>query len=353
MTTTVHHLRGADDLAAGGSFEPTSSSSTLCIEQCDTITLSNANAVHQQLAALGIDGYKAAVGKPFTINGTNASASTEFGPLLVRSLTVVEHPDKPNAWIVQIEETSMGSPIILGDTPTGSPDLTVNQTSRTRNLPTWRADYGNIVLGTDTIVQPGGSDFYFDPAEWAMCDSTADDVVGVPVDVGGKPISYAVNQRHISIEYIARSPWKDWSGSWRGEAFYNEAVSLSTQINKRNAEPLFGFGVGELLLADVSIQPLHHEFKRVVLSFVWDYWKHADQRPWQTKSGIVATTDQCGDQTSDLVNMQAETVWWTQPYLGAFTMGANPANDFPAGVWGGIWDKLNADSSGYTQAEGP
>lgn len=353
MTITVHHLRGADDLNATGPFEPITSGSTLCIEECGSTSLSNAGAVHQQLAVLGIGGYKAAVGKPFTYQGSYASPTTEYGPLLIRSLTVTEHPDKANAWIVQIEETGMGYPLVLSDTPTGAPEITVNQTTRTRTVPTWRADFDNIVRGTDTIVSPGAGGLFFDPTEWAMCDSVNDDCIGVPIDVGGKPVPYAVNQLHLSIEYIARSPWLDWNGTWGGDYGYAPAVALSSKINRRNAEQLFGFSVGSLLLADVAIQPLHHEFKRVVLSFVYDDWKHADQRPWATKSGIVATTDQCeSSQTSDLVNLQATTVWWSQPYLGAFSMGIQPAIDFPTGVWNGMWEKLGTSSSSYSPASG-
>lgn len=359
MTIKIHLLRGSDDLATPGLFEPTTSSTTMIVEECLSEpfvpTLRDAEDVHQALAGNGLGGYRAAVGKRFQTNATGSyqdvSPETEYGPLLVRSLTVVEHADKRSTYIVTIEETSMGSPMVLSDTPTGAPAVSVNQTTRARTTPTWRADFNNIVLGTDTLVEPSTGVFFFDPDEWAMCSSANDDAVGVPIDVGGKPIPYAVNQRHISIEYIIRSPYLEWDGTWSSGFKYDEAVELSTQVNKRNAEALFGFNVGELLLADVAIQPLHHEFKRVVVSLVWDYWKHADQRPWTTKSGVVATTDQCeASQTSDLVNLQAETVWWVQPYLSAFTFGSQPGNDFPAGVWNGIWEKLGSASSNYSAA---
>lgn len=358
MTVTtgqnIYLLRGAEDLNATGSFSPTTSSSTLIINECGQLSsLTTTDDVHEALAA-GSIGFRAAVGKRFQTNASGSwsdvSPATEYGPLLVRSLTVVEHPDKRKTWLVQIEETGMGSPLYLTDTPTGAPDLAVNQTTRARTVPAWRADYGNLILGADSLVQPS-TDFYFDSDEWAMCDSTSDDAIGVPIDVGGKPISYAVNQRHISIEYVVRSPYLEWDGTWSNGYKYDEALALAGDINKRNAEALFGFGVGELLLADVAVQPLHHEFKRVVISLVWDAWKHADQRPWVTKSGVVATIDQCEtSQTADLVNLQAEVVWWSQPYLSAFTFGSQPGSDFPQMVWVGIWEKLGSSSSSYSAA---
>ena len=360
-------LRGQDDLADRGSFESTTSSSVLLITDCGTpdgaggttYDIADSADVHARLEAGTLDSFFAATGRTFRQGSNYVSPLTEHGPLVIRSLEVVEHPDKPHAWLARIEETGMGRLVKTGAVPLGGPDLTVNQTTRTRTIPVWRADFGNLVFPDDSIVQPGASGFYFDPTEWDHCDLSEDEMLGVPVDVNTKPINYAVNQRHVTFEYVVRSPWHDWDDAWMEfwSSPYHAALDLSNEVNKRNAEPLFGFGKGSLLLADVAIQPLHHEFKRVSLTFVWDYWKHAEQRPWTTKSGVVAGTDQCEtsqpSNSLSLVNLQAAAVWWVQPYLGAFTFGNTPDDSFPANVWEGFWEKFNADPDGYTPAEGP
>lgn len=365
MALYMEHIRGGDDVIYGGDFQPTQSQSQLILWECDTTgddqswTGPEYTTAAEVLKALSDNSlrFRAAVGLPFQEwDGSSwnpVTSGTEFGPMLVRSLTVEEHPNKANAWSIRLMESGMGNLTDDGtfDGPAqGAPAISVNVSARTRNMQAWRM--GIQTIPTD-VPHPSNED-YFDEEPWQLCDSTQDDCGGASIDYNGIPKVVKIEQNHITVEFIARSSYLQWDGSYQIDnevAYYQNARALGNAVGNRNREPLFGYGVGFLMLTDVAIQPLHHEFKRVIVTFVADVYKHADQQPWQTDDGIVAKTEGCA-ASDELANMQASSVWWSQPFLQGFTFGANPEGYFPAGVWQALWWKMGVDPADYVEAGG-
>ncbi len=363
MAAFMEHLRGGDDVIYGGDFSPTQSQSQLILWECDTSedgwTGPQYATAADVLKALTDNSlrFRCAIGLPFQEWDGSAwnpvTPGTEFGPMLVRSLTVEEHPNKPNAWSIRLMESGMGNLTDDGtfDGPAqGAPAISVNVSARTRNMQAWRMGIEAIPVDQELSANP----IFFDPQPWQLCDSDTDDMGGASIDYNGVPKVVKVQQNHITVEYIARSSYLKWDATYEQDNevdYYQNARALGNAVGMRNREDLFGYTVGYLMLVDVAIQPLHHEFKRVILTFVADVYKHADQQPWVTDDGVVATYEGCS-AGSELANMQASTVWWSQPHLRGFTMGDNPEAYFPAGGWDALWWKMGVDPSTYAPAGG-
>lgn len=357
MSAYMEHIRGGDDIIYGGLFEPTTSASTLILWECleeegDTIQFETAKDVMDALANNDLR-FRAATGLPFQEYDGSAweyvTAPTEFGPMLVRSMTVQEHNQKPNAWVIDIQESSMGSMTDADGSAQGSPAISVNVSSRTRNVDAWRT--GAMTMPADALDPD--EEFYFDYTVYQACDSSQN-IGGTELDINGVPVKTNVEQNVITVEWIVRSPYRLWDGSYKQDeecAVYLNALALGNAVGARNAEPLWYFPLGALRCTDVAIQPLHHEFKRVVWTLVADEWFHADQRPWTGKQGVIRTIEApCDISENDSPIFFADAVFWRQPYMQAFTMGENPDGYFPAGGWDAAWWKFGTDPANYSPA---
>ena len=357
MTAALEHLRGGDDIIYTGLFEPTNSASTLILWEClegetDTIAYTSAKDVIDALANNDLR-FRAAIGLPFEEWDGSAwnpvTPPTEFGPMLVRSMTVIEHPNKPNAWKIDIQESSMGSMTDADGSAQGSPAISVNVSSRTRGVDAWRT--GKMTMPTDALDPD--DEYYFDYTVYQACDSSQN-IGGTELDINGVPVKTNVEQNQITVEWIVRSPYKQWDGSYKQDeecAIYLNALALGNAVGGRNLEPLFYFPLGSLRCTDVAIQPLHHEFKRVVWTLVADEWFHCDQRPWTGKQGVIRTIEApCDVEDGDSPIFFADAVFWRQPYMQGFSMGNNPDGYFPAGGWSAVWSKFGTDSSSYSPA---
>ena len=355
MTVFMNEIIGSDDVQATGQFDPISSTSQIILWECPdgaewTPTYNTAADVHRGLSDFSLV-YRAAIGYSFDkYNGSSwdpVTAGTEFGTMLVRSVIVVENTSKPNAWTITIQETGMGGLILTGGAIIGSPAVSVNVTARTRNVDAWRAQ-PLLTLPTDTL--DAANDYYFDPASYPSCDSVVDNIGGTELDVNGQPAKTTIEQNVITIEFIARSPHLQWDETYTTETAYQNALALGNSVGARNAETLMYYPIGSLRVTDVAIQPLHHEFKRVVWTMVADAWNHADQRPWMNKQGVIATIENATCAGGDAPTFHAESVFWRQPHLEAFSMSDTPEAYFPAGGWDLIWAKFGTDSSSYSPA---
>ena len=358
MTAYMEHLRGGDDIIYTGLFDPTSSASILILWECSdgsegwTPTYQTSKDVVDALANNDLR-FRAAIGLPFEeYDGTNwnlVTAPTEFGPMLVRSFTVEEHPDKQNAWRITLQESGMGSLVDDDGAAQGSPAVSVNVSARTRNTDAWRVS--KVTLPTDSLDEE--EEYYFDYLNYQYCDSSQD-IGGTEVDINGVPVKTAIEQNAITVEWIVRSPYRQWDGSYvqtGAVATYLNALALGNTVGARNAEELWYYPMGTLRCTDVAIQPLHHEFKRVVWTLLADEWHHADQRPWVGKQGVIKTVEApCDIEDGNSPNFFADAVFWRQPYLQAFSMGNNPDGYFPAGGWDAAWWKFGTDPSSYSPA---
>ena len=362
MTAFMNELIGSDDVQATGVFDPITSTSQIILWECpDAVdegqaawepTYKTAADVQRGLSNLALV-YRAALGYSFEKFNHNSSAwtpvtaGTEFGPMLVRSILVVENTSKPNAWTITIQESSMGGLLLANDAICGTPAMSVNVTSRTRNVDAWRS-MPLLTLPQDALDED--NEYYFDPAAYPSCDSAADNIAGTELDVNGQPAKTNIEQNVITIEFIARSPYLQWDETYTVETAYQNALALGNTVGARNAEQLMYYPMGSLRTTDVAIQPLHHEFKRVVWTLVADAYHHADQRPWMNKQGVIATIENATCAGGDAPTFHAESVFWRQPHLEAFSMGENPEAYFPAGGWALLWAKFGTDSSNYSPA---
>ncbi len=374
MAITERYIVGSDNITHGSEFEPHRHTATLFIEECSetveeggdpwTRDLTTAQDVLTYLQS-DSGSWRAMVGYELEYAGTGSAwisliPHTEFGKWRVRNIDIKERRDKQYAWDVVITSTNMGfMPDTKADQTSsfngfGLPDISVNTVTRPRNTNAWRA--GELTIPADTLGPATTNDptlFSWCHDDWQLCN-TAQDAGGIPIDInGGQPTQTTTNSEQITIEYVVRADWQDWGPVWETDENYNYLPTLQKAVNARNAENLFGYAPGYLLLTDVAIQPLHHEFKRVVLTLQYDAWKHAVQRPWITSGGVVRGQNSCeGGEVPDgytaLVNLTALQVWWVQPYLSAFSLGATP--QFPIGVWDTAWRRLYGDDPDYTPA---
>lgn len=366
---TERYIVGSDNITHGSEFDAHRVTTTLFIEECpDTPEegetwerqLGDANDVLSYLQS-DVGQYRAMVGYELAYYSTDAYISllphTEFGAWRIRTIDIKERRDKEYAWDVTITSTNMGFMPNTGADQTnfdgfGHPDVSINTITKPRNINAWRA--GNVTLPADTLGPSTGTNlFSWCPEDWQLCN-TSQDAGGTAIDInGGQATQTTTNSEQITIEYVVRADWQNWGAVWETDENYGYLPTLQAGVNSRNAEALFGFDPGYLLLTDVAIQPLHHEFKRVVITFLYDSWKHALQRPWITSGGVVRGEDTCGggevpEGYTALVNLTAIQVWWLQPYLNAFSLGSDPK--FPLGVWQTAWRRLYGDDPDYTPA---
>ena len=376
MAIETFILKSTDNVRQGGPFEAHNHSISLLIEDCGGTALTSSSLVLEFLADPSKSySVLADVGRSFRVQSEDTWVdylpSTEFGAWRVRSIDVTAHDSKANTWKVTIMQGNMGAMKATDEAETifGVPSLSVNKVARTRKVNAWRAApeyFGTDTLGTE--LDAGSSELNGAGAIWANCSddwslcTTGDDCGGIPIDInGGNPTQFNVGQEQITIEFISRAPFANWGESLEESMvtspLWTNLYYLTNLLNTRNAEEWFGYAKGYLLVADVSVQPLGHEFKKVVLTLLYDKWQHADQRPWMTSGGVVSTLDTCSDVTPDegdfnLVNLTASTVWWLQPYQQLGSLGGSPRLDlFPVGVMDQADYQLQGQVPNFVPAE--
>ena len=370
IETTI--LKASNNLQQGGMFESHTQTIELFIRDCQASpTITSAFLVQEFLADITKSyGVLAVAGTAFkTSNDSgwdNYLPNTEFGEWRVRNVNVRPDQDK-NAFRVTVTQTNMGMMYSTAETPTfiGSPSVSVNRVSRTRNVNAWRADPEMWPEELGLFKDPGegtkgwGAILNNCSTDWAFC-STGRDIEGTSIDInGGQATQFNIGQEQITIEFLARSPYVDALDETKNDAQWTYLYWLQNLLNTRNAEEWFGFAPGYLLVVDIAIQPMHHEFKRVTMTLLYDKWKHASQRPWVTKTGIVAYTNSCPatidppdpDIGDPLVNLTASVVGWLQPYQTLGSFGTDPEELFPQFVFQDAWLKLGGNTAtNYTPA---
>ena len=368
MTIEVTVLKGSNNFHQGGIFESHTNNIELMIRDCqETPTITAAYLAEEYLAdASKSSGVLCVAGSAFKVRGdgawVNYIPNTEFGEWRVRSVKVMPGNDS-NCWRVTATQTNMG--LIANTVNTtnqyyGVPSMSVNKVSRTRTVNAWRAQPEGWTERAGTQIDAGSSNgwgaLYLNcPEDWQFCN-TSQDIGGNPIDInGGQAVQYNVAQEQITIEWIARGSYVDAEGTALGSQKFSDLFWIQNLLNTRNGENWFGFAPGYLLVSDVSIQPLHHEFKRVTMTLLYDKWKHAVQRPFVTKTGVVAFTNSCSSDPPEegfpIANLTASYVGWLQPFQTIGSFGTNPIDLFPAYVWDDVWLKLygqNASDAGYT-----
>ena len=322
MTWSAHLLRGNDDLDAKP-FEPVTSGGVVLVDTTGESGVTS-QTVLRKLASLdttlGIGIMEGAVLREW--NGSawvDDPVSLSFGPMLVREISCVEHPDDPNMWRVEFTASGFG-PVQNADGSTiGSPQISVGVVSRPRMTPAYRAD----VTPPDDVISGDA----FTTAPWV----TGTDIAGKAVDINTSPVSIPIDQTVITITWIGRWPFQDWSGNWVGADGSAYTIGLDAiadnYVGGRNTVAFMGFPIGSLLMESVEFQPLHHEFKTAVMTLIYDEWHHAQQMPLVNPQFNIPTTPNATTAMS-----HTTTVLWNQTFWSPWKLeSVNPF--FNAGEW--------------------
>lgn len=315
MTWTARVLRGADDLHVRP-FEPCTTSATIVVDTCGQSNVT-AQTVLEKLASSDTNlGVRIQQGLPAQFhNGSawlNLDPTLDTGPMLVRNLHVAEHDSTANLWVATYDATGFGPPIDGAPQPLGSPNISVATAHRPRTANAYRVrdPSGATPLSIPTDVLAGTTPDTFTRTPW----HTGVDIGGLRVDVNTSPLSVAIDQTVVTIQWVARWPYEDWSG-WQGRVNLGAA---NEYIGGRNRCTFLQFPIGTLLCESIDVQPLHHEFKLVTFVCVYDEWKHAHQVPLTAAQFYTPTFI---DPTTAM--SQAFTVLWVQPYLDSWCLVGN------------------------------
>lgn len=399
MTINIYQLKDSRKLRMGSQFEPHTIDYRFVVEECDDgsegfeYTLTNPQAVLKAFGAFnGLGGLRFQVGKSLdklTDSTWNpVEPYTEYGMWLVRSAEAAPHNDKAHTYTVTISLTNMGRLFDADQNAyVGDIQCSVNTSSNFKLKQAWRAnvspskdnagnDIDRDLLGADLNTADVGTasglvtQWAVCPDEWLFCH-TGQDIGGNDISYGmAQPVKVATRNTQISFEFVVRGQIEAYGASSGDDATfltpdvnaYNASPYLNLQllesyIGRRNADAIGQYEKGYLLCTAVDVQPLHYEFKRVVMTFVYDEWAHAEQRPWSVKDGPIIAEKQCDsvdipDGEKEIINLTANSVGWLQPYLTAFSFGNTPQAIFPDDVWEDFFWKMGADPASYALSVG-
>ena len=327
MTWSATILRGNDDLDVKP-FEPVTSNGMVLVDDGGEANVTS-QVVLRKLAYLdtdlGIGIMEGAVVKLY--NGSawvDDTPSLSFGPMLVREISCVEHPDSANKWKVEYMSSGFGPVLTSGGDTIGSPQISVGVVSRPRMAAAYRA---KVTPPADVIASDA-----FTTTPWR--DGT--DIAGEKVDINTSPVSIPIDQTLITITWVLRWPFQDWDGLWVDSTGAAAEIGLAAiaedWVGGRNTTAFMGFGIGSLLMESVEIQPLHHEFKTATMTLIWDEWHHAQQMPLVNPQFNIPTTPDAVTTMS-----HTTTVLWNQTYLDAWKL-EDPNIFFGAAEWAYLTD---------------
>ena len=312
MTWTYHLTRTADDISTSMT-DPYTTAATVVVDTCGVFNVTAHDVLAKLAASDTAFGLRLQVGLEAQKYSTQQSTWVdldpvlESGPMLVRTLSVTEHPDRRFTFVVEYEATAIGPATTSADgtgTRVGHPFVTIATASRPRTANAYRM---NPTVPTDPNVNPTGTP-PFQASDW----NTGTDIGGTKVDVNTSPLPIPIDQTVVTITYPTRYPYLQWDGSY---CCTRDLTAANDMIGGRNTREFLGFEVGSLLFESIDVQPLHHEYKLVSLVFVYDEWHHAQQVPLTLPQFATPTYT---DTTTGM--SQALTVFWQQPYLNGWSI---------------------------------
>ena len=304
MTWSATILRGGDDLDVRP-FEPVTSNGTILVDSTGETGVTSETVIRKLAAvdtALGVAVQEGSVVQVYDgVAWADDTPSLFMGPMIVREIACVEHPDQPDLWKVDYMASSFGPLSSAAGFNIGSPQISVGVVSRPRMAAAYRAD---VTPPADVIASDA-----FTTAPW----QTGNDIGGKKVDINTSPVSIPIDQTIVTITWIIRFPYQNWAGTWVGPDGTARTVSLDQiaeeYVGGRNTTAFMGFPVGSLLMESVEFQPLHHEFKTAVMTLIYDEWHHAQQMPLVNPQFNIPTTP---DATTAMSH--TTTVLWNQTF---------------------------------------
>ena len=315
MTWSATILRGGDDLDVKP-FEPVTSTGTILVDTTDETGVTSQTVIRRlaaqddDLRVAIMEGAVVRTKPPLSASWIDDTPSLTMGPLIVREISCVEHPDQPDLWKVEFMASSFGPLSDADGFNIGSPQISVGVVSRPRMAAAYRAD---VIPPADVIAADE-----FTTAPWV----TGTDIAGKKVDINTSPVSIPIDQTIVTITWIIRFPFQDWDGQWVGADGTARTVSLDQiaedYVGGRNTTAFMGFPIGSLLMESVEFQPLHHEFKTAVMTLIYDEWHHAQQMPLVNPQFNIPTTP---DATTAMSH--TTTVLWNQTFWSAWKLEAS------------------------------
>ena len=252
---------------------------------------------------------------------------TDYGLSLCRKLSVIPHPDKEHAFLATIQTSNMGRAKLdhlPGDPYAGSPMIRLDVQVATTMRPVFRiADPEGLVsinFPDDEEVDMTTTPPCFKYTEWLGDVSGSGEIGGLPIDIGGAPVTYPIESRQLVLTTVRRWGHLDWDGeTWRnGDDTGNFCVSLPSwngRVGSRNIDAQWGFDPGYLRMDAINVLPLHHDFRTYQYVFTYDEHKHAQQFSPVSGTGSVIL-DQ--DSIEGVNGTHALTVYFNQPYLRGY-----------------------------------
>ena len=168
---------------------------------------------------------------------------------VTREVTWAPDARAPYRWIVQARSSTFAN-------RDGTPWSRITRNTGFRTVPMYRL---GATLPTDGDIT------------WA----SATDMAGTKVDIFGQPEPYQVAQQTIVLE-----TWLDRTTA----VTEPDASTLLTYANTRNSVAIFGCAIGSLLYKGFAISQ-QDEFSVLQHTWLWDAWKHCEQRPLPNATG--------------------------------------------------------------------
>ena len=316
MTWSAHVLRTADDVSSTQG-DICTSGGTIMVDTCgesDVTAIGVVQKLSQSDTALGV---RLAEGKPFQVYSgstwVNSDPTLHQGPMLCRALACKEHEDRPGLFQVDYETSGVGPYMSADSTPVmlGTPYFQVSTVSRPRMAAAYRS--GCTIPSDDTIITSSTPHVFNVDTDW----HDGQDIGGNPIDLNTAPMTIPIDQTVISFSYPIRYPYKDWEG-WYG---CRNLTVMNDAIGGRNAEPFLQFPKGSLMLESIDVQPMHHEFRMVTITLVYDQWHHAQQVP-----KVVAQFAAPTETDTTTLQSHAKYVFWQQSHPDLWYVNTTAGN---------------------------
>jgi hypothetical protein len=358
-------LRGSDSITQGG-WDGCSTTAEIMLNACDSDTTYTPQEIIHLLRTQDSTNLKirAEVGRELGtyagVGWVGATPRTEYGEMLISKIDVVEDSEAQGGWKIIVTSEGMGRLLVYPEhagveTTAGVPLIRMNITHRARTTRAWRVEGAadNTVPQLDFVTDViDHGDFKRDP--WY----TGDDIDGLKVDINRMPVPYRIPQKVIQIDVVRRGDYHGWANDGTAQqnpTYINNTEPTTATANKlifpsskldtlppfaaadgkystggRNTVAFLGFGIGELLLASVTVSTIKEigNFKMISYVLIGEpNWKHADQMILQ-----ISGVSDAGNTTQDGTTGQSQAlfVMWNQTAL----MGWETVeSDWPNAEW--------------------
>jgi hypothetical protein len=221
--------------------------------------------------------------KPVGTRLTTKALDGSKAQLIVTDINIDVEPSRPNAYVV----TQTAKAPIVGLAP-----------------------YRGIKISTQTqnrivaqYIRPGATSF---PANgdvtWPASSLIAN---GTVTNVMGNPISYAVSQEVIRIEFLNHDP--------ESVGYTNVPANPAEHVNKRNSATFLGLGIGQVLFASYERRYVTDQTSMEVYTFINDPWFHLEQMILRNPVDGSIWNDSSQTIAGETVKVSGRAVWF-QPY---------------------------------------